>query len=234
MRVAQLRRRAQDRDIAAGEDGPEGRLLRLRFEPTHEDGGHLCFRPAPINVRHDPIEGDLHAQVRRLIARRQRVPAPYGLLPLALGLPPLEVLGGTVEEALGSMRTQGHPRAALQEIVGDAVWWFGDHRGVERTHVVGEGPHLRDAQVVIIRPERGPTLATLEGAHRDAHLATQGLRTDEPGADIAYAGMLATGCDLHALELLRFHRDLCLEHLSGDRPYLLEDSQRGRGHAVKV
>jgi hypothetical protein len=46
--------------------------------------------------------------------------------------------------------------------------------------------------------------------------------------------MLATGCDLRALALRRFHRDLRLEHRSGDRPYLRKDGQRGRGHRVEV
>jgi hypothetical protein len=44
-------------------------------------------------------------------------------------------------------------------------------------------------------------------------------------------GNFGEGC---ALELLRFHRHLRLENLPCDRPYLLKDGQRGRGHAVKV
>jgi hypothetical protein len=226
--------RAQDTDLAAREDRAEGRLLGLGFEPTHQDGAYLGFLPAPVDVGHDPIHGDLQPQVCCRIARRQRVHGPCGLLPLALDLPPLEVLGGAVDEALGSTRTQGHPRAALKEIVGHAMRPFGNHRGVERTYVVGEVPHLRDAQVVIIRPERGPTPTTLKGSHRDAHLAKQGLRTDRPGVDVSYAGILATGCDIRALELLRFPSDLGLEHLPGYRSHLLKDGHGSRRDAVEV
>ena len=62
--------------------------------------------------------------------------------------------------------------------------------------------------MVIIPPGSGLAPTTLEGACRDAHLAKRGLQTDKPGVDISYASILATGCDIRALELLRFHRDL--------------------------
>ena len=48
---------------------------------------------------------------------------------------------------------------------------FGDHGCIERTHIVGEVPDLRDAQIMVIRPEGRPTSVTLEGPHGDAHFA---------------------------------------------------------------
>jgi hypothetical protein len=87
---------------------------------------------------------------------------------------------------------------------------------------------------VIIRPERSPTPDTLEGAHRDAHLAQQGLRTDKLGVDVSYVGILATGHDIRALERLRFHRDLGLENRPGDLSHLHNDGQQGRGNTMEV
>jgi hypothetical protein len=48
---------------------------------------------------------------------------------------------------------------------------FGDHGRIERPHIVGEVPDLRDAHILVIRPEGSPTSVTLEGPHGDAHLA---------------------------------------------------------------
>lgn len=101
---SQILRCAQDTNIAACQDGAQRGLLWRGFEPTHQDGAHLRFLPAPVDMGHDPIHGDLHAQLRAAVARPQRVPHGHGLLVLALGLPPLEVLGRAVNDALGPTR----------------------------------------------------------------------------------------------------------------------------------
>ena len=75
---------------------------------------------------HDPIHGDLHAQVRSPVAHPQGVRHRRGLLGLAPGLPALEILGGAVDEALGPLRAEGHARAPLEEIIGHPMGQFCD------------------------------------------------------------------------------------------------------------
>ena len=87
MRTAKSLGRAQDTDVAASEDRAECRLLRLGFELPHQDGAHLRFLPAPVDVGHDPIHGDLHPQLRTSVARRQCLPHRLSLVCLALSLP---------------------------------------------------------------------------------------------------------------------------------------------------
>ena len=88
--------------------------------------------------------------------------------------------------------------------------------------------------MAVIRPEGGSTPATLKGAHRDVHLAQQGLRTDRPGVEVSHAAIPATGHDVGALELLRLQSHLGLENRPRHFSELREDGQRCRGHVVEV
>jgi len=230
----QILGRAQDTNVATPKDRAEGGLLGLGYELTHQDGAHLRCLPAPVDVGHDAIHRDFYPQLRHVVARPQHARHSQGLLPLALGLPPLEVLGGAVDEALGPTRAEGHARAPLKEVVGHAMGQRSDHGRVECTHVVSEVAYLRDTQVAVIRPQGSPTRATLEGAHGDVYLTTPGLRTDHPGVAGSRAGIQTTRRDVRILELLGLQRNLGLENLTGHLASLCEDRQRGRGYAVKV
>jgi hypothetical protein len=167
----QLLGRAPDADVASGEDRAEGGLLHGGLKPPHQDRGHRRCRPASSAMRHDPIHGDLHAPGRDAVARPHHVRHDLGLLGLTRSLPRLEVLRRAVDEALSPPRAEGHARTPRQEVMGDSMGQFGDHRRLERTHIVAAVPDLRDAQIMVIRPEGRPTSVTREGPHGDAHFA---------------------------------------------------------------
>jgi hypothetical protein len=82
-----------------------------------------------------------------------------GCLP---GPPPLEVIGGAVEDALVPPRAEGHACAPRQAVVRHRWGPSSSHGRAETTHVVGKVPHAWDAQVAVIRPVGGPTPLTLK------------------------------------------------------------------------
>lgn len=204
---------------------PRGGLRGLGCEPTPQDGAPLRFRPASVDVRHDAIQRHGDPPLRPVVARPPCGRPSRGLLPLLLGLPPLEVRGRALDETLGPTRAQGHPCAPVTQVLGRTRRQCGDHRRIARTHGVGTVPHRRAPPVAVIWPQRDPPPATPEGAHGEVHPTPSGLRTADPGVEVSRAGSRATRGDVRTRERVCLPSHLGVENLLGHLASRREDRQ---------